>query len=90
MVKYRPQRGSLSESVKNQREFNNLDEMCDHVLSIWNKSDMRLIGKDDMEISKDFGPDERVGWKETRYICIKRMGDQKYDPPQCIGYCSIE
>lgn len=32
----------------------------------------------------------RINWKETRYVCTKRFGGDKYDTPQCIGMCCME
>ena len=90
MVKYRPHKGSLDEAMKNEREFNNLDEMYDYIILDWNNSDVKLFDKDDLSVSKDLGVDKRTGWKETRYVCVKRMGSQIYEHPQCIGMCSIE
>lgn len=90
MVKYRPNKGSLDEAKKNEREFNDLDEMYDYILLAWNNSDVKLFDKEDLSLSKDIGADNRIGWKETRYICVKRMGSQIYEIPQCIGMYSIE
>lgn len=90
MIKYRPHKGLLDESMTNMREFNNLDEMYDYIISNWNNSGIKLFDKEDLSISKDLGADMRIGWKETRYVCAKRMGSQIYEHPQCIGMCSIE
>lgn len=34
--------------------------------------------------------DERTGWKDTRYVCVKRMGNEVYAVPQCIGMCATK
>ncbi len=90
MIKYRPHRGSLNESMTKMREFNDLDEMYNYIISDWNNSEMKPFGKEDLSISDNLGADERSGWKETRYVCVKRMGSKIYEHPQCIGMCSFE
>lgn len=75
----------------NSKEFDNLNDMYDYIISKWNNdSNIKLFDKEDLSISKNHGTDERIGWKETRYICTKRMGNQIFECPQCIGMCSIE
>lgn len=91
IVKYRPHRGNLYDAMGNAKEFNCLDEMIEFIVSEWNEMGFGdLFTEDDITISDDFGTDDRIDWKETRYILIKRMGTREYDNPQCIGYCSIE
>lgn len=38
--------------------------------------------------------DGRIGWEDSKYVCVKRMGDedyiQKYGTPQCIGMCATK
>ena len=34
---------------------------------------------------KEGHEDERIGWHDVRYVCVKRMGEVVYDHPQCIG-----
>lgn len=89
MIKYRPHKGSLSESINEEREFDTVDQMYDFILSDWNTGH-KFFDRGDLSISKDFGRDKRINWKECRYVCTKRIGKDKYDIPQCIGYCSIE
>ena len=58
MIKYRPHRGSLNESMTKMREFNDLDEMYNYIISDWNNSEMKLFGKEDLSISDNLGADE--------------------------------
>lgn len=91
MIKYRPHRGLLEYAMKETRNFNTVNEMCEYIVSDWNKSSVgELFSKEDIVIGKDEGKDSRIDWKETRYICVKRMGKEIYKIPQCIGMCSIE
>lgn len=91
MIKYRPHRGTLADAMSEEREFNTLDEMYEHIANVWNSwSIVELFTKEDLIVSDDFGKDSRIDWKETRYVCTKRMGHTVYDDPQCIGMCSFE
>lgn len=36
MVKYRPHRGSLNESMDEAKEFDAIDQMYDYILKDWN------------------------------------------------------
>ena len=90
MIKYRPHSGSLEESMANAKEFRSLSDMYDYIVSTWNNSNTQLFSKEDLCVGEDFGTDRRIGWKETRYVCVKRMGSKIYEHAQCIGVCSIE
>ena len=89
MIKYRPHRGMLSESMKDEMEFDNIDQLYDYLLEYWNYLD-KNFEREDLSITKDFGRDDRINWKELRYVCTKRYGGNIYDIPKCIGCCSIE
>lgn len=51
-----------------------------------------LFGLDDIVIDDEAIDDERCGWHDTRYVCVKRYGNenymQKYGCPQCVGMCA--
>lgn len=88
--KYRDHRGSLVESIKTQRVFNNKEEMFKYIVSNWSG----FISTEDLSINeRDEGQDDRIGWSNTHYVCTKRMGNEnyieKYGCPQCIGMCEI-
>lgn len=89
MIKYRPHKGMLSKSMKDEMEFDNIDQLYDYLLEYWNYWD-KIFEREDLSITKDFGQDDRINWKELRYVCTKRFGENIYDIPQCIGSCSIE
>ena len=91
MVKYRPHRGRLDDAMKLERSFDSLDSMYEFIVSEWNGLELgELFTKDDLSISEDLGKDDRIDWQECRYVCTKRMRDEIYEHPQCIGMCSIE
>jgi hypothetical protein len=91
-IKYRPHRGSLEESMALQKEFQSIEEMFKYIEneSYSSISGIRLYRAEDLSIGESLGKDERIDWKETRYILTKRCGMVIYDTPQCIGMCSIE
>ena len=87
MFKYRPQRGTLEDSMKEAKEFITMDQMFDYIV----KSDpLHLLQKEDLSISEDLGKDDRIDWAETRNVLTKRYGKDVYDTPQAIGWCSME
>ena len=86
MIKYRPHRGTLVEAMMHEREFETVDEMYSYISNDWNG----WISPEDLSISENMGKDSRIDWKETRYVCTRRIGNEVYDVPQCIGMCSIE
>lgn len=86
MIKYRPQKGSLEDSIAEMKVFSSKEEMFASIVNDWSG----FISYDDLSITKDFGRDSRINWKETRYVCTRRIGNAVYDTPQCIGMCSIE
>ena len=86
MIKYRPHRFLLDESMDEMRIFNTIDEMFEFIVKDWSG----CFDKGDLSISEDFGKDNRIDWKETRHVCTKRVCSEMYEIPQCIGMCSIE
>lgn len=44
----------------------------------------------DIVIDSETFDDDRCGWHDTRYVCVKRMGEEVYDVPQCIGMCATD
>ena len=89
MIKYRPHKGNLSDAMKEEKHFGTIEEMFSYIVEEWNKK-LDAFGINDLILGEDKGKDERIGWKETRYICTKRIGKDVYSIPQCIGMCSIE
>lgn len=88
MYIYRPHRGSLSDSMMVVKEFDTLDDLLDYVVSDCSflPVDKQAFSREDIVFSEDLGPDDRIGWADTRYVCVKRFYDEVYDHPQCVGY----
>lgn len=85
MVIFRPHRGGLVESLAEAQTFDDIDAMKDYIVRRFSK--LILFGIEDLVLNEDKPgiPDERCGWDDTRYVCVKRMGNEVYDYPQCIG-----
>ena len=88
LIFYRPHRRSLTEALQELEIFTSVDEMFDFIVEHQPFDD--VFDKSDLSIGEDIGPDERIGWSETRYILTKRCCSKIYDTPQCIGMCSFE
>jgi len=88
LIFYRPHRGSLTESLQELEIFTSVDEMFDFIIE--NQPFDDAFDKSDLSVGEDIGPDERIGWSETRYVLTKRCCGNIYDTPQCIGMCSFK
>jgi hypothetical protein len=92
MIIYRPHcGGTIANSIKQAVEFNNEQEMKEYIEEQWNG----YISAEDVVIDNSKAEnDDRIGWKDTRYVCTKRFGKddciKKYKCPQCIGYCATD
>lgn len=98
MIIFRPQRSLLAESMQEAKEFNNVNEMKEHIVKLWHdgwEGPEELFTVDDIVINENSAVnDERTGWEDTMYVCIKRLGAdnyiEKYGVPQCIGMCATK
>jgi hypothetical protein len=90
MIIYRPHRGSLCDAMEEAKEFNNLQEMKEYIVEQWNNK----FSLDDIVIESQAINDEHIGWKDSRSVCIKKLGKEdyikKYKYPQCIGTCATD
>lgn len=101
MIIYRPHRGSLADALVEAKEFRTEEEMKSYIYEDWKKSHMELGFKsapfetEDIVIDKE-NPheDERIGWRDTMYVCVNRFCNEdyieKYGCPQCIGMCATD
>lgn len=95
MVIYRPHRGGLAESMDEAVQFEDFNSMKEYIVKrnceIWGKP---MFSVDDIVIDEEISPDDRIGWEDVRYVCVKRYGNEnfikKYGCPQCIGYCATK
>ena len=95
MVIYRPHRGRLDEAMAEAREFESFEEMKQYIVDeskqYWGKPAFDVT---DIVIDEETSPDDRIGWKDERYVCVNRyFGEdymEKYRTPQCIGMCATD
>lgn len=98
MIIFRPHRRELAEAMAEVKEFNNVEEMKKYIVKLWHEGwvgPKDLFTVDDIVIDKSSAVnDDRIGWEDSMYVCVKRMGDEdymkKYGVPQCIGMCATK
>lgn len=91
MLIYRPHRDSLAEAMAEAKTFNSFDEIKEYVANKWNSVwGYQILSPDNIVLDEEFHNDDRIGWKDVRYLCTKKLGDEdymeEYGNPQCIGY----
>lgn len=101
MIIYRPHRGGLAEAMAEAQEFETEEEMKRYIYEEHKTLNRELGFSDapfeieDIVIDKD-NPheDNRIGWNDAMYVCVKRYGNEnyikKYGTPQCIGMCATD
>lgn len=91
MIIYRPYRGSLEKSLAEAKEFETETEMKEYIVERF----LGFVSPEDIVIEDEsVADDERCGWHDTKYVCIKRNGEEnyieKYGCAQCIGFCATD
>ncbi len=91
MIKYRPQRGLLSDAMKEAKEFDTVEEMYKYIVEEHAKPfGKRPFEVDDLELHELNCDDERIGWKNIGYVCSKRFFEEdnikKYGTSQAVGH----
>ena len=99
MIIFRPHRMGMDigEAMAKAKEFNTVDEMKEHIVKLWQgtSGSPTLFTVDDIVINEESAiNDTRIGWEDSMYVCVKRMGNEdyikKYGTPQCIGMCATK
>lgn len=93
MIIYRPACGGLAEAMAQAKEFESEQEMKEYIVKKYaDVHDQAPFGIEDISIDKESVEDDRIGWKDCRYVCVRRFFDEnyikKYGTAQCIGYCA--
>lgn len=68
--------------------FGSFEEMAEAICKAWTYLG-RPFESDDIVLIGDNGDDDRIGWKDVRYVCIRRFRNEVFPHPQCIGYCTF-
>ncbi len=85
MVKFRPHKSMLADSMSEAKTFYTVGEMKQYIARNWNW----FVMPENIVIDEKVYFDERTGWN-TQYVCAKSIGNEKYETPQCIGMCDIK
>ena len=92
MIKYRPERSSISLSLKEEKLFDNMDDLRQFVYEHW-RNVVSYMGAndafkpDEIIIEDNIGDDPITGYRNVRRVCVKRLLNAVYQTPRCIGYC---
>ena len=82
MIIFRPHRSSLDETMKEAKEFDDVEKMKEYIVELWNRKwhgSQKLFTTDDIVINKESAVnDDRIGWEDSMYVCVKRMGSEDY------------
>ncbi len=94
MIKYRPQRGTLEESVSLCKEFVDVADMLKYIANEAAGPDKEhCFSPEDIVIGESHGEDKRIGWKSWRYVYTARYLDKNYtsrhESMPCIGICDF-
>ena len=98
MIIFRPHKELLPDAMAEAKEFRSVKEMKEYIVKFWHEGwggSKELFTADDIVIDENLVVnDERIGWEDSKHVCVKRMGDedyvQKYGTPQCIGMCATK
>ena len=93
MIRFRPQRQSLSSSVKDEILFDSLDDLLRHIFDHWSRVVAFMGGRPFQfeEISIGSGRyNPMTGYNDEHPIFVQRMVNEPYPVPMCIGYCDME
>ena len=88
MIIYRPHRGSLEESMRFVKTFDDEKAMKKYIVDDWGERWGAVFGEDNIVILEKTLNDDRIGWKNVRMVCTTRIRPQKYKTPLCIGFCA--
>lgn len=98
-ILYRDHRSSLAEAIATVREYCTVDEMKVGIAETYNRLRREAgfsgdaFSAEDISVGDDLGADDRIGWANTHYVCIRRLGDDDFvariGVPQAIGFCSF-
>lgn len=95
MIIFRHHKGSLGDSMKTCKEFNNFQELQEYIVK-YMQPYMDLV-LSDVVASNEKTNDARIGWEDSDYICIagyNKVSDKegfercfggKYEDDLCIG-----
>lgn len=95
MIIYRPHTELFAEAMALAKEFETIEEMKEYIVKEHTDEDLGpAFEVDDIVLGEETRNDVRNGWKDTRYVCVKRYYSEnfieKYGAAQCIGMCATD
>lgn len=84
MIIYRPQRGSLSASMREARLFSDEAAMKAHIVEYLDGQ----VDRSDIVVAGEPMNDDRTRWRDARRVCIKVMSGTHLEPAPCVGFCA--
>lgn len=94
-ILYRDHRGSLAEAMETIHEYCSIEEMKISIAADYNELHREVgfssdaFSVEDISIGDNIGADDRIGWTNTHYVCVRRLGDDVFEVPQVIGFCTF-
>ena len=94
-ILYRDHRGSIAEAMETIREYCSIEEMKISIAANYNKLhrevgfSIEAFSAEDISVGDNIGSDGRIGWTNTHYVCIRRLGNEVFEVPQVIGFCTF-
>ena len=75
MLIYRPHRSSLAEAMKEAKTFNSFEDIKNYVANEWNNLwGYQILNPDNIVLDEESHDDDRIGWKDVHYLCVKKIG----------------
>ena len=89
MIIFRPHRmgADIGETMAEAQIFTDKAAMIAHLV----EGHCGLFEAEDISFGEP-SPDTREGvqWEDSTYVLTRRLGEQVYDTPQCIGMCATK
>lgn len=75
---------SIDDDLDEIKEFETVEEMKEYLCNLPNR--LIKINANEIVIDDRFSyEDKRLGWQDTRYVCLKKDGETRV-----IGYCATK
>ena len=92
MIRYRPNIQNIKYSLRDEQVFDSVEDMLQYVFENWSRIVSYMGARnpfrmDEIIISELGQANTLTGWKDEHMILVKRMKDNIFPLPICIGYC---
>lgn len=90
IIKFRFHRGGLKESLATMRTFTSWEQLYAFVESESCAFGDVMVRASEVFVNNDVRHDRRIGWKDSRSVCVRRFAGVDLDQPACIGFAATE